>query len=131
MWSKAIVLDDDRFDCERVRDALVDQGMDAEAVMSESKLDSAVQWWHPDVIVMNPLTRTVNVEAFLERFFASEHRVPVVFAAPVSEKSLQAWAEDAGADGFHSTLSGVKGLMRKLRDTYDTVMFGDDSGVGW
>ncbi|MCP4502368.1 MAG: response regulator [Deltaproteobacteria bacterium] len=131
MWRKAIVLDDDRFDCERIRDFLSNQNMDAEVVMNQAKLENALQWWHPDVLVVNPLVRFMDVPAFLGRFREQEGRVPVVLAGAMAEKTLEKWARSFECEASFSTLDGSNKLMARLREVYDQINFSEDSGVGW
>lgn len=131
-FKKVLVLDDNRFNREVMKDALTEAGHNCETVEDLPGFEKAVEWWRPDVAVVDVNLPGISGVDVVKRIKKSrETPLPVILLSAMAPDALSQLANECGAEGFYSTLEGVRGLTTALADLYDKLSNVEDSGIGW
>lgn len=114
-FRKVLVLDPSRAEREMLRGILVAAGYDAETADDDQTFTKALEWWRPDALVVDvDLDAKDGLDAPSAIARARAQRIVSVVMGARTENSLTLSAEELGADGVFSTLSGYKGVQATL-----------------
>lgn len=127
---KVLLLDDNALTRQLAGDLLEAEGFDAETVEDAAGLQKALEWWNPDVIVVDlNLPGRSGADIIRELRAAAPDGPPAVLMSATAEGPLAALAEGCGAAASFSTLAGLSGLLEVVREIL--VPGGRESSPGW
>lgn len=128
-FDKVLVLDDNAFNRALLKDVLEDGGFDAETVADLDGFKKALEWWHPDALLVDVNMPGKGGPEVVKEIRAMASAPPVVLISAMADASLQQLAEQCGADGHFSTLQGMKGVVEVILEV--TGKGAGGSSPGW
>jgi DNA-binding response OmpR family regulator len=128
-FDKVLVLDDNAFNRALLKDVLEEGGFDAETVADLDGFEKALEWWHPDVLLVDVNMPGKSGTDVVKEVRALASAPPVVLISAMSDASLKQLATQCGADGHFSTLQGMKGIIDVVLEV--TGKGAGKSSPGW
>lgn len=116
---KVLVLDEDRYAREVLKQLLVGAGFDAETVADVEGFEKALTWWKPTSVVVPAALRGESGLGLVRRVKGEHPKLPVVLTAASPGRSLALLGADCGADEHLSTLEGYTGVVDALYAVYE------------
>ena len=126
---KVLVFDDNGFNRAVLKDVLEDGGFDTEAVATIDAFEKALKWWHPQAVVVDVNMPGKSGLEIVEEIRALKAGPPVVLMSAMVDSSLEQLAAKCGADGYFSTLQGMKGIVEVILEV--TGKGAAHSSTGW
>jgi DNA-binding response OmpR family regulator len=130
LTTKVLIYDNDPLHRGLLVDLMKKAGWDADAVDGRKEAEKAMDWWRPDVLVIDVDTRGAS-GSFLRKVRKRRPDLKVILIGGRGGATMRTLATEIGADLGFSTLGGFAGVVSQVRALYDEPAREGEAAIKW